>query len=89
MRSKNYYFFSDGSLSHECDRQTSIFKCRAWVKEDMNRKIIQVRKWENGEITIHIYRNEEIYNQAMVIWRGVKEEEIPNHIKMMQLIGVI
>lgn len=89
MNSKNYYFLDDGSLSHECETQTSIFRCRAWIKENKDRKIIQVRFNTGGTNTIHIYRNEEIYNQAMVIWRGARDDELPDHIKMLKLIGAI
>lgn len=86
MKTTNFYFNGDGTLSHTDDTETAIFKCRKWVKEDKNRRVFQIRG--NSE-TLHLYRNEEIYNQAMVIWRAPKPEELPDHLKMMKLIGVI
>lgn len=84
MKTTNFYFNGDGTLAHSDDAETAIFRCRKWVKEDKTRRVFQLR----GD-TLYIYRNEEIYNPSIMIWRKPRDEELPKHIQMMKLIGAI
>lgn len=86
MRTTNFYFNANGSLHHTDDAETAIFRCRAWVKPDKDRSVLQYR---HESKVLYIYRNEETKNPNMMIWRPPTPSEIPDHIKMMKLIGAI